>query len=331
MLTARTRTTTGLTKPFGFVLDFVGIFEKLERALAFDSDVVASSIQNIDVLQNALRDADGRARGQVPAADARWDDKAKERAVEFFRGSEEKTAFYGFFTNLQNLYDILSPDAFLRPYVEDYQALAGLYGLLKSAESAYVDKELTRKTRALLREAASTYSVETPEVIHALGPDELAALKSSGAGDTTKVLNLRKLLAQTVRVEGMAKPFLRSIGERAEDLAQRYQDRHMETQQALAAFEQLALEYVEADAERERLGLDANAYGIYVELKRLKPDLDPAQAMAVNELFGQFPDYVWNEQRRTRLRTDLYKVLRPVLGTNGMVGAVNTILTLQRV
>ncbi len=40
----------GLVKPYGFVLDFVGIFERLERALAFDSDVVASTIQNIDVL-----------------------------------------------------------------------------------------------------------------------------------------------------------------------------------------------------------------------------------------------------------------------------------------
>ena len=41
----------GQIKPFGFVLDFVGIFEKLEKALAFDSDVVASVIQNIDVLK----------------------------------------------------------------------------------------------------------------------------------------------------------------------------------------------------------------------------------------------------------------------------------------
>jgi type I restriction enzyme R subunit len=42
----------GMVKPYGFVLDFVGIFEKLERALAFDADVVASVIQNLDVLRN---------------------------------------------------------------------------------------------------------------------------------------------------------------------------------------------------------------------------------------------------------------------------------------
>src|SRR5204863_767239 len=42
---------SGLVKPYGFVLDFVGIFETLENALAFDSDVVESVIQNIDVLK----------------------------------------------------------------------------------------------------------------------------------------------------------------------------------------------------------------------------------------------------------------------------------------
>ena len=39
-------------KKFGFMLDFVGSFEKLERALAFDSDVVATVISNIDVLKD---------------------------------------------------------------------------------------------------------------------------------------------------------------------------------------------------------------------------------------------------------------------------------------
>src|SRR3989304_2954166 len=70
-----------LKKPAGFVLDFVGIFEKLERALAFDSDIVGSVIQNLDVLQQrfAILMAEqappflALARGPV-------DDKAGERA-----------------------------------------------------------------------------------------------------------------------------------------------------------------------------------------------------------------------------------------------------------
>ncbi|MGH2371736.1 MAG: type I restriction enzyme subunit R domain-containing protein, partial [Chloroflexota bacterium] len=67
----------GLVKPYGFVLDFVGIFEKLERALAFDSDVVASVIQNVDVLKDLfaaqMREV---APAYLPLASG-WDDKAK--------------------------------------------------------------------------------------------------------------------------------------------------------------------------------------------------------------------------------------------------------------
>ena len=41
----------GLNKPYGFVLDFVGIFEQLEKALAFDSDEVNAVIKNVEVLE----------------------------------------------------------------------------------------------------------------------------------------------------------------------------------------------------------------------------------------------------------------------------------------
>ena len=38
-----------LSKPVGLVVDFVGVFESLTKALAFDSDEVSSVIQNVDV------------------------------------------------------------------------------------------------------------------------------------------------------------------------------------------------------------------------------------------------------------------------------------------
>lgn len=96
----------GLTKPYGFVLDFVGIFEKLESALAFDSDVVGSVIQNIDVLKELfavmMRE---QATNYLPFARG-WDDKAKERAIEHFNPIREREDFFKFFKQLQNLYEI---------------------------------------------------------------------------------------------------------------------------------------------------------------------------------------------------------------------------------
>ena len=43
---------SGEKKPSGLVVDFIGIFENIQKALAFDSDIVASVIKNIDVLKD---------------------------------------------------------------------------------------------------------------------------------------------------------------------------------------------------------------------------------------------------------------------------------------
>jgi type I restriction enzyme, R subunit len=109
-----------------------------------------------------------------------WDDKSKERAIEYFADKEIRESFFRFFKQVQNIYDILSPDVFLRPYIDDYQNLARLYGLVRNSYSdIYVDKELTEKTKDLLRQKTTGGDTEPPGAIHRLGPKELAAIKTS--------------------------------------------------------------------------------------------------------------------------------------------------------
>ncbi len=243
----------GLVKPFGFVLDFVGIFERLERALAFDSDMVASVIQNIDILKQLFAKYMQEDAAKYLPFTKGWDDKAKEKAVQHFEDKKTREDFFKFFRQIQNLYEVLSPDAFLRPYIEDYQALTELYEFIREAFSdrVYIDKELSAKTKELLRTHATSSNLELPGAIHELGVKELALLKQSDTDDTTKILNLRKILTITVDEQAHSQPFLLSIGERAEALALAYEDRHLTTQEVLAEFEKLAQEYVESDKERQ--------------------------------------------------------------------------------
>ncbi len=323
----------GLKKSVGFVLDFVGIFEKLERALAFDSDVVASVIQNIDVFKDLFAILMQETAPQYLPYTKGWDDKAKERAIFYFEDNQVREDFFKFFRQLQNIYDILSPDAFLRPFMDDYQGLAELYGLIRNAyaDRVYVDKELTAKTKELLQQHTESGDMELPGGIHNLGPEELATLKSGGAADTTKVLNLRKLLGTLVQTENVAKPFLLSTGERAEQLTQAYEDRQLTTQQTLFEFEKLAQEYVDANKERQRMEVDENTFAIYTALKASVSDVTVEQARGINRIFADHPDFQWNEQQKSRLRTELYKALRSVVGAKRMVEMTNTLLRLQRV
>ena len=323
----------GLVKPAGFVLDFVGIFENLEKALAFDSDEVASVIQNIDVLKEAFaKRIREDAAAYLPFATG-WDDKAKERAIEHFKDKDSREVFFKFFKELQNLYDILSPDAFLREFIADYQALATLYGLIRNAHSdrIYVDKELTAKTRELLQMHTESHLFELPDAVYELRADTLQKMDQSDTSDTVKVQNLRKALHRTVANEGRSKPFLISIGDRAEAVTEAYENRQMATQDVLAEFRRLAEEYAYAARESEQLGMDENTFAVYTVLKNAMEDVNPEQARAVDQVFVQFPDYRWDDHQQSQLRTTLYRTLKPTVGMENLIETTNKLLRLERV
>jgi type I restriction enzyme R subunit len=321
----------GLVKPCGFVLDYVGIFEKLESALAFDPDVVASVIQNIDVLKKLFFTMMKETAPKYLALTTGFDDKAKERAIAHFQDKAAREEFYKFYRQLQSLHEIISPDADLRPHLDDFNALTELYAVIRNAYSTrpYIDKDLTEKTRQLLRERTNISSLELPGAIHELGVKELEALKSSEIEDTTKILNLKKVLAAAGQ-EGAAKPYLLSIAERAEALATLYDDRQKTTAEALAEFEKLAQEYVEAEALRQELGLDDNAFAVYETLKQFLSDATVDQAKEINAVFLKYADYAWNEQQKSDLKTELYKVLRPLAGKD-FIEVTKKLMKVQRV
>ena len=323
----------GLIKPYGFVLDFVGIFENLEKALAFDSDVVGSVIRNIDVLKTLFAKLiEEDAAQYLPLAEG-WDDRAKERAIEQFEDKNDREAFFKFFKQLQNIYTILSPDAFLHPFIGDYQALASLYGLIRNAyaDRPYIDRELTAKTRELLQQHTESDQFALPGSIQELNANTLREIKGGYASDKVKVLNLRKILHKTVTEGSRSKPFLISIGERAEALTEAYENGQLATQEALAAFEELADEYTEASRERAQMNLDENAYAVYTVLKGFSEDITSERVRALNSVFDQFPDYQWNEHQSSQLRRMFYVTLRPIVGAENLIEATNTLLKLERI
>ena len=322
-----------LVKPAGFVLDFVGIFEHLEKALAFDSDEVESVIQNIDVLKETFAKLMRETAQQYLPLAKGSDDKAKERAIEHFEDKEIRETFFNFFTQVQNLYNILSPDACLQPFIADYQALATLYGLIRNVYSdrTYVDKELTAKTQQLLQAHTEGELFALPDAVYELNETTLQEINQSDASDTLKVLNLVKVLRQKVTDESESSPYLIPLGERVEAAAADYENRQSGTQDALAKFMGLAEEVSRATREQNLMGMDQNTYAVYTVLRNAIEDVNPEQARAVDQVFVQFPDYRWDEHQQNELRGTLYKTLRPTINIKNLFETTDKLLRLERV
>jgi type I restriction enzyme R subunit len=325
----------GLVKPYGFVLDFIGIFgDKLEQALAFESGEINDIIQNIDAIKNLLQTMMENTAPEYLPLTKGWDDKAKERAAAHFADKDLREKFFNFVRQLQSIYEILSPDPDLRPFLENYKAIARLYGTIRAAynTSPYIDIELTAKTKELVRRNITIGELEMPGTIHELNAQQLEQFRQNSTTNTVKVLNLSKALLKAVQEQSQRSPFLLNIGERAEIVRASFEKRQIEAQQALAQLDEIANECIEAESERQRLKVDENTFAIYTIIKQAGDRLDINQAETINAIYSNFPDYWWDARQEIDLRTELYANIYPITSSvEQTIEVTNNLLKLERV
>ncbi len=304
-------------KTAGFVLDFVGIFDKLERALAFDSQDVEGVIEGLDVLQGRFVDLMAEARADYLTLTAgKLGDKATEAVLEHFRDREIRQQFYGFVRELQELYEILSPDPSLRPYIGDYAELMSMFQVVRSAyePGVSIDRSFMRKTADLVQQHTATSGIQAPATTHKLDAEALEQLAEGNEPDTVKVFNLLKALRELVKQEGAKQPYLVPIGERAEQIARAFEERLATSQQALAELEALVKEHGEAERSRHASGLSAEAFAVAFLLKRAGVADPETAARDVAAAFERFPHWRASEEQERQVRRALYPALNKALG-----------------
>jgi type I restriction enzyme R subunit len=299
----------GRKKPSGFVLDFVGIFDNLEKALAFDSADIEGIVHDIGVLKEHFVGMMDRARNEyLSLARAKKRDKAVEAVLERFRDEETRHEFYRFFRELSDVYEILSPDAFLRPYVEEYETLARMYRIVREAyePGASVDREFARKTARLVQERTESGPIKPALDVYAIDEKTLRKIEESKASDTEKVFNLLKSILEAVRDNAAREPYLISIGERAELIAALYKERQKTTEHTLNSLKELIAEINAARKQQAERGMSPEAFSVFWILRRegvAKPE-DVANEMT--EVLKKYPHWAKSERHERDVKQALY-------------------------
>ncbi|MGC8904490.1 type I restriction endonuclease subunit R [Thermus sp.] len=305
----------GRRKTSGLILDFVGLFDNLERALAFDSQDVEGVVEGLDVLKERFAALMERGHeAYLPLCQGPTEDKVAEAVLEHFRNREERERFYAFFRELEEVYEILSPDPFLRPYLEDYRTLAEMYRLLRSAYEPHVpvDKSFLRKTAEIVQAHTATQGVQWPTETHELGSAALIALLREERPDTVKVFNLLRELHRLVAAKRREEPHLIPIGERAEAIRRAFEERQLQSREALKQVEVLVRQLQEAESERAESDLTSEAFAAAWWL-RVQQGLEGQGARAIAQrldpLFRKYPHWAVSAHQERELRTELYKAL----------------------
>jgi len=288
-----------MVKPHGFILDFVGIFEKLEKALAFDSDEVNAIVKDLALLKLIFQN---KMETKVPAyiklINYKFNDKDVDNLIEHFRDKEKRKEFFKEYKELEMLYEIISPDAFLRPYIDSYTTISAMYIVVRRAyaKTVYVDKEFQRKTNDLVKDHIDAYGLQNVEEVIEINEKTIELIKSKNDGDNIKIINLIKSIEKKAEDES-DDPFLITMAERAKIIQANYEDRQKTTAETLAELVDAIIKDENRKKEQASHKLDSLSFFIINKLNEFElSDADDA-GRDLKNIFKEFPD--WNKSEKS--------------------------------
>jgi len=299
-------------KPGGLIVDFVGIFGNLEKALAFDSKDIEGVVHDIEVLKDRFKEMMEEARKEhLRTLEGKAWDKAVEAVVEDFRDEERRHVYYKFYKELSDIYEILSPDAFLRPFIDDFETLARMYRILKEAyePGVLIDREFSRKIVRLVQKHTKTGRIKPALEVYKIDAETLRKIEESQATDTEKIFNLLKSIRKFIGEEGERSPYLISIGEKAEIIAKAYEEGQKRTKELLEELKELIQEINAAREEQKAKNMTSEVFTVYWLLKNKGIKDSERKANQMKEVFERFPSWKWSEAQEREVRTELYKML----------------------
>ncbi len=226
-----------------------------------------------------------------------------------------RESFVSPFKELQTAYEILSPDPFLRDHLDDYALVVQVYQVIYNyfnpeAERRRIQRELLRKTDALIRKHVEAAPVVDTLPLYPINRDIANVVQADNVSDRVKVTNLYRSLIIHIEQYQQEQPYLISISERVEVVIQRLRDRQISVEAALEQLGDLAEEAVTAETQQAESDLSRGEFALYWVLKGqgvVNPD---TAAQTAYRILAEHPGWPYNAGLGRTVRAEMYKLLR---------------------
>lgn len=253
-------------KTHGLIVDYLGIFDDVARSLAFDEAAVQQVISNIEELKEQMAPAMAAALAYFPGVD---------RSVGGYEGliqaqaaiADEtvKDAFGLAYSVVSQLWEALSPDPMLKDHRDDYKWLTDVYESVRPADitGRLVWHALGAKTIELINE---NIQVEIPQgdetiVLDAQTIDDLM----TGKRDDVPIEEVEKQITARI-ARHLNNPVFVELGQRLNDLRERYADIQQSSLDFLRELLELAKDTVAAEKAEELIPREEKGKAALTEL-----------------------------------------------------------------
>ena len=301
-------------KTGGLIVDYIGLFENLQRALAFDAETAAKGLIDLEKLRERFEGLLLSIQAMLAPIDIGDDSGRSARIIDHFFDEEGRQTFIRSFKELQNAYEILSPDPFLRDHLDDYALIAQVYNVVYNyfnpeAERRRIQRALLRKTEALIQEHVHANPVVDTLPLYPINRDIANVVKADRVSERVKVTNLSRSLTLYIEAHQQEQPYLLSIAEQVEEVIRRLRERQIGVQAALQQLTALGEQAVAAKEEQAKIRLSDTEFAIYWVLKAQGVPMPRSTARKMHEVLDSYRGWPYNSRLEQEVRASLYSLL----------------------
>lgn len=309
-------------KSNGLIVDYIGVFSNLQRALSFDQASITKGLIDLETLKARFLELLGGAFDAVEPIQPSNASGRVDRIIDYFFDEQKREAFVKVFEELQTAYEILSPDPFLRPYIDDYVLLVDIYQTVYSyfdpkAQQRRLERSLLKKTEKLIQEHVEVSAVASPLPLYPINKNIADVIRADNVSEQVKVINLQRSLVTHIQEHGDQQPYLISIGEEVERVIEQLRQRQISVETALAELQKRAEAVTQAQEEQAESSLDNLAFSLRMVLRANNVGSADGNvdsfASDLSQYLKENEGWRFNPQLQTKVRLEIYRRLMPHL------------------
>ncbi len=247
----RTNRTYDQGKTYGLIVDYIGIFDNVAKALDFDENSMKRIITNIEEIKKKFPALLKKCLSYFMGVDRTQEGwEGLMAAQECLPSNKLKDAFAADYRVLNRAYDVLSPDQFLSPYKFDYLWLSRVYESVKPTDGrgGLIWAALGAKTIELVHENVTVGETHEDEDILAMDADLIDDFleQQKDIKKTTKKVEIN-LVAKILKHGN--EPRFKKLGEKLEELREKHEQGLITSIEFLKLLLDLAKEAAQAEQE----------------------------------------------------------------------------------
>lgn len=247
----RTNRTYDVGKTFGLIVDYIGIFDNVAKALNFDESSMKKIVTNIEEVKKKVPALMRKCLSYFMGVDRTvegWE--GLMAAQECIPTNKEKDEFAADYGVLNRAWNALSPDPVLAPYRVDYVWLTKVYESVRPTGSggALIWAALGAKTMEIVHDNLEVSSVHDDMEVLSLNADLIDDFIEKYKNAKTAARRVEIDLVARIQKHGNDPKFVQ-LGERLEKLREQHEQGLITSMEFLKRLLEMAKEAAQAEKE----------------------------------------------------------------------------------